>query len=254
MVSWLGFRNTQLDERMRYEGRGNKMFDSTCPDCLIKNLGRNEGTYRCEDCYGREMLCAGCCANRHRVLPFHRVKVCAYCTHLEADTDILQVWKEGYFRPVALRDLGVIVQLGENHAPGTPCLFGLDLNKDFIVLHTNGIHSVRARSCRCTPPGIPPLDLYQQLLRAGLYPATPFEPKTCGTFELMRLFHMLSLQGRVSAYHFYNSLRYNTDNTGTVKLPVSLYWSQSLGRRLTFSFLCTGPLPCFHVAGTEVAP
>ncbi|KAF7983602.1 hypothetical protein HWV62_20507 [Athelia sp. TMB] len=197
--TWLNFRNDQLDERMRFEGRGNKMHDDTCPGCH----GMNIGTYRCEDCFGRELLCRGCCVARHATMPFHRIKV----------------WKDTFFQPAALRDLGLIVQLGEDHAPGTICLFGLDLNKDFIVLHTNGLHSVRVRSCGCTPPNAAAIDVYKQLLRAGLYPATPYEPKTCGTFALMRLAHGLSLQGKVSAYHFYKSLHYYTDNTGTVKLP-----------------------------------
>ncbi|KAF7980030.1 hypothetical protein HWV62_40156 [Athelia sp. TMB] len=196
--TWLGYRNAQLDERMRYEGRGDKALDGQCPGCSSMNTTH----YRCDDCFGRELVCAKCCAKRHWTSPFHRVKV----------------WQDGYFKPVDLRSLGVFIQLGEMHAPGSQCVFGQEVHKDFAILHTNGIHTVSVRSCGCSNPNSPPLDVYKQLLRAGLYPATNLEPQTCGTFEVMRLFHLLSLQGKVSAYHFYKSLQYYTDNTGTVKL------------------------------------
>ena len=150
------------------------------------------------------------------------------CRDPQMGADAMQVWKDSFFQPVALRDLGLIVQLGEDHPPGTFCFFGQDLNKEFIVLHTNGLHSVRVRSCGCTPPNTAAIDVYKQLIRAGLYPATPYEPKTCGTFALMRLAHGLSLQGKVSAYNFYKSLHYYTDNTGIVKIPVSFCFSSYL--------------------------
>ncbi|KAF7974192.1 hypothetical protein HWV62_13237 [Athelia sp. TMB] len=197
--TWLGFRNEQLDERMRYEGRGDKVDDSQCPGCY----GVNIGLYRCDDCFGRELVCVECCVSRHWTSPLHRVKI----------------WKDGYFQPVALSSLGVFIQLGEKHPPGSPCIFGLDVHKDFVILHSNGIHSVSIRSCGCLSPDGRVLDVNTQLLRAGLYPATPLEPQTAGTFEAMRLFHIMNLQGKVSAYHFYKSLQYYTDNTGTVKLP-----------------------------------
>lgn len=155
------------------------------------------------------------------------------------------MWKDGYFQPTSLRTLGLTVQLGEDHPPGTTCIFGQEIHKDFVVIHTNGIHSVRVRSCACGDPSTPNLDVYRQLLRAGLYPATPFEPQACGTFKAMRLFHLLNLQGKLSAYHFYKSLHYYTDNTGTVKIPVSLTCSHCYMRYLLiFAFaLIAGPLP-----------
>ncbi|KAF7974572.1 hypothetical protein HWV62_11944 [Athelia sp. TMB] len=130
-------------------------------------------------------------------------------------------WNGSFFAGVTLRDIGLQVQLGENHPPGTPCVFKRDVHKDFIVLHTNGIHLVNVDSCGCSGlnPGEPPISLATQLLCAGWYPATHRDPKTCTMFELMHLFHLLSLQSKVSHYHFYKSLHYKTDNTGIHKIP-----------------------------------
>ncbi|KAF7973147.1 hypothetical protein HWV62_15919 [Athelia sp. TMB] len=127
-------------------------------------------------------------------------------------------WNGDYFALVTLQSLGLTIQLGEQHPPGDFCVFGQDVHKDFVVLHNNGIHTVSVRSCGCSEPNTPPLDVWRQLLRAGLYPATPLEPQTCATFEGMRIFHMLNLQGKMSAYHFYQSLVFCTDNTGVKKL------------------------------------
>ncbi|KAG6814651.1 hypothetical protein H0H93_012737 [Arthromyces matolae] len=77
------------------------------------------------------------------------------------------------------------------------------------VLHTNGIHNVAIKYCTCRP--LPP---HIQLLRRGLYPASQLKPKTCVTFELLRLLHLLSLHTKASTYDLYRSLESLTDNTG----------------------------------------
>lgn len=58
-------------------------------------------------------------------------------------------------------------------------------------------------------------------MRIGWYPATPLEPQTCATIEVLRLFHMLNLQGKLPAFAFYKSLELVTDNTGLLEVPVS---------------------------------
>lgn len=103
-------------------------------------------------------------------------------------------------------------------------MFKREVHKDFVVLHTNGIHVLNVDSCGCSAPNQPPISVAKQLMRAGWYPATHIEPQTCSTFELMQAFHLLSLQGKISHYHYYKSLQYRTDNTGIKKLPVSLYY------------------------------
>lgn len=112
-----------------------------------------------------------------------------------------------YFKPTWLRDIGLRVQLGDGHRPGEYCILGREIHKDFVVLHTNGIHHVSVDYCGCsTNADTNKLEVYQQLLRAEWYPATVLRPQTCASFELMKLFHLLNLEGKLSAFHFYKTI------------------------------------------------
>ena len=106
------------------------------------------------------------------------------------------------------------MQLG--HAPGRYCLTSKEGNKDFVVIHTNGIHTVHLQFCRCTD-----VPWHIQLLRIGWYPATPLKPQTCATLDALRQFHFLNLQGKLTGYSYYRSLEYMSDNTGLNPPPVS---------------------------------
>jgi len=123
------------------------------------------------------------------------------------------MWNGSFFQRITLRDLGLHVQLG--HAFGESCPTWLAANATFHVIHSNGIHHVAINQCRCH--GIP---LYKQLLRIGWWPATPLNPRSAATFEVLRHFHLLNLQGKVTGYSFYQTLVYQTDNTGLNPPPV----------------------------------
>lgn len=89
---------------------------------------------------------------------------------------------------------------------------------DFRVVHTNGIHDVSISYCGChraLPPHI-------QLLRRGLYPASQKSPRTCVTFTLLRLIHILSLTSKISMYDLYRALERLTNNSGA-EVPKSRY-------------------------------
>ncbi|KAF7965306.1 hypothetical protein HWV62_44514 [Athelia sp. TMB] len=121
-------------------------------------------------------------------------------------------WNTRFFERTSLRELGLRVQLG--HASGRWCCSFKAGNKDFVVIHTNGIHTIHLEFCRCN--GVP---RHTQLLRTGWYPATPLKPQTCVTMEVLRLFHTLHLQGKTTGFSFYKSLEYLTDNTGLYPPP-----------------------------------
>ncbi|KAG6825395.1 hypothetical protein H0H92_003827 [Tricholoma furcatifolium] len=59
----------------------------------------------------------------------------------------------------------------------------------------------------------------KQMMDVAWFPAMPLEPQTCATFALLREFHALNLQGKVSGYDFYKTLVHLTDGTGLTKLP-----------------------------------
>lgn len=131
----------------------------------------------------------------------------------------VQQWNDNFFQPANLRDFGLRVQLG--HPPGERCQFAHPGHKDFVVLHVNGIHFVNVDFCGCSPA----VEHRQQLLRSAWWPATPLEPQTCSTFAVLNLFHLLSLQGKLSVFDFYRSLEHATVNFSLKKPPVSIYFT-----------------------------
>ena len=98
-----------------------------------------------------------------------------------------------------------------------PCVAPQPGHKDFIVIHTNGIHYVAVDFCGCEHQMI---SNRQQLLRAEWFPATVHQPQTCATLRVLEHFHALTLTGKLSAHEFYKALECLTDNTelGTPKV------------------------------------
>ncbi len=133
----------------------------------------------------------------------------------------LQHYDGRCFTPVSLQSLGLVLQLG--HPPGEKCLNPVFGPRDFMVLHTNGMHPVTIMYCECDLMHKAGSHL-QQLLRRELYPATITDTTTCSTFRVLELFHLLTLQSKITGYDFYLTLNHLTDNTG-----VSITWVSQLG-------------------------
>lgn len=100
------------------------------------------------------------------------------------------------------------------HRRNEPCVVTAKPSP-FTVLDVNGIHVVNMQFCSCLPHSH-----RVQLLRMRWWPATALEPKTCATFDLLRHFHLLNLQGKLTVYDFSRSLELATDSTGLISLPV----------------------------------
>lgn len=106
-----------------------------------------------------------------------------------------------------------------NHRRGQPCINPIkSYNDDFTVIDVNGIHKVAVDYCGCHKVQSRPV----QLLQSKLYPATILDPKTAATFQVLEIFHLMTLVSKISAFDFYTSLSRRTDNTGTQKIPVGL--------------------------------
>jgi hypothetical protein len=52
---------------------------------------------------------------------------------------------------------------------------------------------------------------------------TPDNPQSAITISALKLFHTVSLQGKTTAYHFFNALAKITDNTGSNTFKVFAY-------------------------------
>ncbi|KZP13327.1 hypothetical protein FIBSPDRAFT_913099 [Athelia psychrophila] len=176
LATWAGHRDEYLDELIGLDGRGR--FQSSCAGCR-----QASPAYRCKDCTHGPLWCKDCIIKNHRQSPLHIVE--------------LKQWTGLFFGRTTLKKLGLRIQLG--HAPGRYCTSFVEGNKDFVVIHTNGIHTVQFEFCGCTD-----VPAHIQLLRISWYPATPLQPQTCATLDALRQFHFLNLQ----------ALEYMSDNTG----------------------------------------
>ncbi|KAJ3964660.1 hypothetical protein EV361DRAFT_873830 [Lentinula raphanica] len=148
--------------------------------------------------------------------------------HEDRPLDVVERWNGRFFEKVALRDIGVTVQLG--HRVGESCINPRVVH-DFTVIHTNGLHTVHLAFCNCPNRALAG-EWYQQLMRCCWFPATHLEPRTAATYRVLDTFHVLTLQGKVTTYDFYAGLEKLTDNTGVKhikgvtqrKLIRYLYW------------------------------
>ncbi|KAJ7699783.1 hypothetical protein B0H14DRAFT_3100193 [Mycena olivaceomarginata] len=193
MAQWRDRRAVFLDELLRTEGRGYHRQQTRCATCATDVA---KAIFRCRDCFTDALFCKACLVSIHRDNPLHRV----------------ECWGDGaFFETIDLKSLGLRIQLGHGRngtCPGTlakraRAAASSENEKgprdDFCIVDSNGIHEV---------------DHDVQLLRARLYPATTTNPVTAATFRVLRDFHLLSLEAKCSAHHFYNKLTRQTNNNG----------------------------------------
>ena len=116
---------------------------------------------------------------------------------------------------MTLASLGLAVNLGHS---GDICPMVTETQK-VLVVDLSGHHNVRVRPCKCSKSGF--LETYRQFIRVDWYPASILRPKTVFTFDLLDMYHKISLQGKLNLYDFYNAIMQKTDNHGSSKAVVS---------------------------------
>ncbi|KAI0037647.1 hypothetical protein FA95DRAFT_1506726, partial [Auriscalpium vulgare] len=144
-------------------------------------------------------LCVPCIVKLHSRNPLH----------------LVEKWNGTTFERTSLATLGLRIQL--NHPPDTVCGHRESARSDFVVIHTNGIHTVNLDFCGCGQSST--LHRRQQLLRFSWWPATTIDPNTAATFAALKKYHLLSLTGKLTGYDAWRSLELETDNSGTSSLP-----------------------------------
>ncbi|KAL1690227.1 hypothetical protein GGG16DRAFT_125844 [Schizophyllum commune] len=185
-------RQEYLEEVLRWESRGPRHYAKQCRGC-----GKEGARFRCrDDCMGRWMFCSACIVSQHAHCPLHWI----------------EEWldEQSCFQRTTLQNLGLRVQL--MHPPGDFCIAPASADKDFTVIHHNGIHRVSVDFCHCgRGQG---LHHRQQLMRNGWWPASVANPQTCATIACLRHFHKLNNLSKVAVYEYYRALQQLTDNTG----------------------------------------
>lgn len=143
--------------------------------------------YKCADCLHQVASCASCMCAQHTNLPSHRFKR----------------WTGRYFEDVPAADLGYVFNLGHG---GSHC--ALATQRTFTLGDTNGLHEVQIRFCRHPGRG----DFARQLLKASIYPCSDIQPASGFTFSMLRQFHLLSTEAKLSSQRYYNVLSALTNN------------------------------------------
>ncbi|KZV60207.1 hypothetical protein PENSPDRAFT_594339, partial [Peniophora sp. CONT] len=155
--------------------------------------------YRCvSGCMRCDWYCRPCLLEKHADLPLHRI----------------ETWVDGQWNKVTLRALGLAVHLG--HPDGSACSQPQRTVGNFVVIHTNGVHEVKAVFCGCSHTFVP---ARTQLVRERWWPATTDKPQTAATFEALDTLDALGTCGKTNAYEFWNAACILTDATGTQRLP-----------------------------------
>lgn len=158
-------------------------------------------------------MCKQCCLARHQLDPLHRLQVMCY-TNMVLKADEAKHWNDTFFEQTTFHLLGLRVQLG--HHPEEICHSTQSAFKEFTVIHVNGIQVLAVDFCGCD--GSPPH--YQQLLDIGWWPATPLQPQSAATFQVLAHFQAVNLHGTCPATDYYRALQTITDGSGLHALPV----------------------------------
>ncbi|KAL0564649.1 hypothetical protein V5O48_017390 [Marasmius crinis-equi] len=188
-----------LTEMMRMEGRGG--LGGSCPG---KCGGSGEALYRCQVCDNRQLLC----------------KECTLVKHADRPIDKIQFWNGLFFERVTLRELGLSIQLG--HPSGERCKYPRPAREGFVIVDVDFIQRVDLSFCGCQHQSSVGR-FWQQLFRAQLFPATLTNPHTAFTFRAVKLLHGLTLQGKLTTFHFYQSVEVATDAAGITDAPKGRY-------------------------------
>ena len=136
----------------------------------------------------------------------------------ETNNDKFQVWTGSFFKDTSLRKLGFVLQLGHD---GEHCCNPSALYHGFTAVDTTGIHSIDICFCECyiVPGASQPRT---QLLRIGWLPMSIKHPQGAFTFDVLDSFHLLTLQGKISAHDYYLSLEHKTENVCRTMIKVGL--------------------------------
>lgn len=178
-----------------------------CPVC--QQPAEQNLWFKCQDCPLSRTQCRTCTLQGHCSRPFDRIR--------QWD-DVDECWKK-----VTLTDLGHIIWLGHEMQPckviptqgnGRPFLPSL---RSMAIVHEHGVMECKVAFCRCEHQR----HETEQLILAGLWPATWDKPKTATTLAALDAFHGLSLQAHVNLHDYVEYLKRCTDAVRTETVAVS---------------------------------
>ncbi|EMD30750.1 hypothetical protein CERSUDRAFT_25709, partial [Gelatoporia subvermispora B] len=121
-----------------------------------------------------------------------------------------------FWRKESLATLGLTINLGHN---GLKCPVALDDPRRMTVTHSRGIEEVAVRFCACLNDDLDGTPDCLQLIEHDLWPASWEKPMSAFTVDVLKEFHLLSLQSQMTAQDFIRYLQRRTDNVQTDQVP-----------------------------------
>ncbi|OCH88030.1 hypothetical protein OBBRIDRAFT_836927 [Obba rivulosa] len=149
----------------------------------------------CTECFTAPLLCSDCIVAEHNRNPFHRV----------------QVWDvaRGFWRRESLGKLGLTLNLGHL---GVKCPIAFNKPRHMMLVHSHGIEELGVQFYVCLNDKLKGTPDALQLISHGMWPGSWEKPMTAFTIEVLKDFHLLSLQSQMSAQEFFRYLQWQTDN------------------------------------------
>ena len=164
-----------------------KSFGELCKICNSTDRDASLALYQCTECFRATPMCKTCMVSCHACNPFHRI----------------EKWTGSHLEKLFLKDLGLVVYLGHS---GKRCS-GATSTVTTTVVHTNGIQDCLISYCECETLDVHTKAKPLQLLNYGLYPGTFKRTKTAFSVVVLKQFHHLAMQGKLTAHDFCTSLR-----------------------------------------------
>lgn len=169
--------------------------------------GRAERTMRCTDCFQSAASCNQCFVMSHKNTPFHWANI----------------WNGSFFKRKDISELEHTITLGHNGNRCPNVEYHESDSLKFIIVDTNGIHSTHICFCKCIGKATSEYYKLDQLLEAGMVPASVKQPSLAFTFNVLKDFHLHTLESKKSAYDFVSALRRWTNNAFPMDVPVCFY-------------------------------
>ena len=130
-----------------------------------------------------------------------------------------QKWNGTYYESTTLRDISLRIQLG--HSPLSRCCSPEPAFDDkFVVINTSGIQMFSLDFCNCEQE----LSHFQQLLHMSWFPTMSMHSHSAATFRILKQFHIVSLEPKISTYEYYSTLSRLVDNAGLLEVKVMHYF------------------------------
>ena len=169
--------------------------------------GAGERTTRCCECLHFGLMCDTCIIDRHRSSPLHWV----------------EKWNGVYFTKISQSSIGQKIRLGHNGGP-CPSKPSAGASTSMIAVDLNGIHKCSVEFCFCYNSA----PTWRQLLAMGFFPGSVERPETMFTIQFMKLTHLLSTIGHISAMDLTTVMRRLTNGAFQADTPVSRYYINPL--------------------------